>query len=348
MGTEVDEDNETRWVREEREYELAEEQHDLESAWEAQVTNVLSSCEIAPECKGKRLQWLKRYEGKVSSEQITALKQSKYGRCFQQFINLWKQLPEQGRMDLGSASGMFARLTTVTHGTYNELCHERKNSSAQHEFTELEVLRKAQWLQPYLWSDGWQQLYPYELAEQLQRYIELGMEWPYLERLALKAAVRSAYHEQRDKVKLPFENLFVYLGLRFVGWLLPILVMIGVDVAIVVWALGHLSGESASMWAIVGLVFVGLTAPITLIHFGMSEVRYLLKHIAYPGYDPFEPKINVDLNALHIATNMLRPEHINLRLAREQIARLQSTEIRIPVQFLTLIDRAIAKGVHSW
>jgi hypothetical protein len=38
----------------------------------------------------------------------------------------------------------------------------------------------------------------------------------------------------------------------------------------------------------------------------------------------------------------------DLRLAREQLARLQSTDVDLPVQLLTLIDRAIAKGKDYW
>jgi hypothetical protein len=37
-----------------------------------------------------------------------------------------------------------------------------------------------------------------------------------------------------------------------------------------------------------------------------------------------------------------------LRLAREQLARLQSTDVDLPVQLLTLMDRAIAKGKDDW
>ena len=58
--------------------------------------------------------------------------------------------------------------------------------------------------------------------------------------------------------------------------------------------------------------------------------------------------MNVDLWAMNRAVNTFRQGHINLRLVREQLARLQNTEIKLPVQLLTLIDRSIAKGVHYW
>jgi hypothetical protein len=61
-----------------------------------------------------------------------------------------------------------------------------------------------------------------------------------------------------------------------------------------------------------------------------------------------DPSVNVDLWSLNKAVNAYRSGHINLRLVREQLSRLQNTEIRFPVQLLTLIDRSIAKGVHHW
>lgn len=125
-------------------------------------------------------------------------------------------------------------------------------------------------------------------------------------------------------------------------------VRLEVSGAVVVWSLNHLKADASSIWAIIGLVFVGATVPISIIHYGTSEIRRLLKMIVDPTWDPYEPRINDDLRALNAAVNGYRDQHINLRLVRNQLIRLQSTDIHIPVQLLTLIDRSIAKGAHCW
>jgi hypothetical protein len=58
--------------------------------------------------------------------------------------------------------------------------------------------------------------------------------------------------------------------------------------------------------------------------------------------------MRADLHALNREVNAYRHSHINLRLVRTQLARLQNTEIKLPVQLLTLIDRSIAAGHHYW
>ena len=79
------------------------------------------------------------------------------------------------------------------------------------------------------------------------------------------------------------------------------------------------------------------------------EVRNLLRRIVDPTWDPYEPKVNPDLSALDKAINGFGNDmHINLRLVRTQLSGLQRTDIHLPVQLLTLIDRSLAKGVHSW
>jgi hypothetical protein len=111
--------------------------------------------------------------------------------------------------------------------------------------------------------------------------------------------------------------------------------------------LGQLK-DHLSWWAIGGLVFVGITLPVAIIHHGTAEIRRLLKRSIDPTWDPYEPRINADLRALDSTVNGFKDSHINLPLVREQLTRLQSTEIHIPVQLLTLIDRSIAKAVHAW
>lgn len=341
----AEEDDRAAWEREEREERIAEEKRELDSAWQEQVTSVLSHTRLDPQTTGQQFEWFEKYEADVTPEQVAALRKSNYGTCFQEFIDLWTKLPETGRPDLSQAAEVFRLISVITHGAYNELCHQDKN--AKRTFTQIETLKGAHWLESYFWNEGISEFDSHELGEQLNGYIGLGMEWSYLERSVLKRCIRRAADEQRKKVKLPIENPLIYLPLRLVGFLVPNLIWLAVEAAILVWSLHHLQ-DHLSVWAIVGLVFVGFTLPVGIIHHGTAEIRRLLKRSIDPTWDPYEPRIHAELRSLDHTVNSFRDHHINLRLVREQITRLQSTEIHIPVQLLTLIDRSIAKGVHAW
>jgi hypothetical protein len=130
--------------------------------------------------------------------------------------------------------------------------------------------------------------------------------------------------------------------MQLIGYVFPILFWLAIDAGIVLWALQHLDGDKSSVWAIVGLLWVAITVPATIIHYGTTEIRHFLHKIVQPGWDRYEPSMNPDLHALNRAVNGYRNGHINLRLVRQQLIKLQNTEIKMPVQLFTLIDRSIA------
>lgn len=327
--------------------ELSDEEREIEDAWRDQVVNVLSHTRIDPKSKGNQFEWFLKYEGQVTPEQIKALKLSHYGQAFHTFIRHWKRLPEDSRGYLGSVAEFFAQCAVITHGPYNQLRHLEK--AKEEPLSELQVLRQAQWLETYFWDEGSWDFDSRELGSQLSYYIELGMEWPYLERQLLKCCIHRAAKEQHRKIVAPFrKSPGAYLAGRLSGFIVPVLMTIGIDAAIAIWSLARLSGEHKSVWAIVGLAFVAFTIAVSIVHYGTSEVRRLLQKLLDPRWDPYDPKINRDLEMLHRTVNGYPDPHLNLRLVREQLVRLQATDIHIPVQFLTLLDRAIAKGVHSW
>jgi hypothetical protein len=136
---------------------------------------------------------------------------------------------------------------------------------------------------------------------------------------------------------------------RILGFFIPIVIYLGIDLWIIWASLDHLSGEEFSYWAYVGLFYVAVTGIITLIHLGTHGTRKAIEALAKPTAPTSNtPSMNVDLWAMNRAVNIHGNGHINLRLVREQLSRLQNTEIKFPVQLLTLIDRSIAKGAHYW
>jgi len=149
--------------------------------------------------------------------------------------------------------------------------------------------------------------------------------------------------------KLSYSSLFATAFLKILGVLIPVVIYLGIDLWIVWASIDHLSGEKFSYWAYMGLFYVAVTGIIMLIHLGMKSTREAIEALAKPSApSTHTPSMNVDLWAMDRAVNIHSNGHINLRLVREQLSRLQNTDIKFPVQLLTLIDRSIAKGEHYW
>jgi len=339
--------------------EKAAEKAELENAYRELVKDVLSNTRIDPKYKGKEVEFFAPYEGEVTNEQVAALKQSNYAHSFARFVQLWKNLPEKNKPDLYEVTALFKALSSVTQSPYREIAHLEKDKGS---LDQLDVLRKVRFLTTYSWSDRNAQFDVDALGEQLNSYLAVGMEWEFIDRTLLKMCIHRAVDEQRSKnkpvSKTMAESIFgkasvagvLFEGLlRLVGALLPIVISFAINVAIVIWSLDHLSGDRWSIWAVVGLVYVAVTVASTAIYYGTTEMRHSLKKMIDPRWNPYDaPSVNADLRALDKAVNAYRNEHINLRLVREQLVRLQNTEVKIPVQLITLIDRSIAKGQHYW
>lgn len=334
----------------------ADEKRQLNEAWKELVKSVLSSIRIDPKSKGRQFELFLPYEDEVAPEQVDALQHSNYGNAFGHLLQLWRALPEKGRPELYEVAELFKSLSVVTGSPYREIKHLEKNRPLE----QLDVLRKMSFLSNYPWSEN-KQFDVDDLSEQLNTYIRFGIEWPDLEHKLLQMCVARAADENKATGKLLSEtvgeklvakNLFVgvvaMISMMLTGFLLPILFWLAIDVWVLYWSLNHLSGESASIWAYAGLGWLVITVPAAIIHYGTTEIRHSVRKIIQPGWDRFRPTMNADLVALRNTVNGYRAAHTNLRLVRELLIRLQTTEIKMPVQLLTLIDRAIAKGDHHW
>jgi len=253
---------------------------------------------------------------------------------------------------------LFKMLSVVTQSPYRQIKYLEKDKAP---FSQLEILRKVAFLTTFPWADSEWQFDQDQLAEYLNTYIALGVEWPDCEKTILALCINRTTHEQKLKVRSSTEIVLEKLGeksillgvvsaigMQVLGMLLPFLIFIGVNTWIVIWANKHLEGSTSSIWAIAGLVWVAVTVPIAIVHYGTAEIRHSIRKIVEPGWDRYSPKANADLRAMHAAVNAYRAAHVNLRLVREQLIRLQNSDVKMPVQLITLIDRAIAKGLHSW
>jgi hypothetical protein len=333
-----------------------DEKRHLDDAWKELVKSVLSSIRIDPKSRGKQFEFFLPYEGEVTPEQVKALQHGNYGNAFGHLLRLWKALPELGRPELYEVAELFKSLSVVTGSPYREIKHLEKNKPLE----QLDVLRKMSFLSNYSWSEN-KQFDVDDLGEQLNTYIRFGIEWPDIEHKLLQMCVARAADENKAKgkplsetvgEKLVKKNVFLgvvtMMSMMLTGFLLPILFWLAIDVGVLYWSLNHLSGENASIWAYAGLGWIVITVPASIIYYGTTEIRHSLRKIIQPGWDRFSPTMNADLVTLRNTVNGYRVAHTNLRLVRQLLIRLQTTDIKIPVQLLTLIDRAIAKGDHHW
>ncbi len=345
---------------EEEAYRLAQEEQELDEAYRELVKCVLSNTRIDPKYKGQEIEFFKAYEDEVTPELIKALIQGKYYQAFKYFHGVWKKMSPESRPELYRIVEMINALSRSTMSMYREI--EHIESQSKRSLNDVEILRQAPFLSQYNWSDRTAGFNPDNLSEALNEYLDVGIEYTHVDRSVVRLCIWRAYDEQKAKAKdasesiaekifgkLTYSSIFAAVVFKIIGWLVPIAIYLGVDLWIVWASLDHLSGEKFSYWAWVGLGYVAATGIITLVHLGTYGTRMAIEALAKPTAPTGGMRnMNVDLWAMNRAVNTFGQGHINLRLVREQLARLQNTEIKFPVQLMTLVDRSIAKGVHYW
>jgi hypothetical protein len=345
---------------EERAEKLAAENRELEDAWKDLVKCVLSNTRIDPKYKGKEVEFFKAYEDEVTPEQIKALIHGKYYQGFRYFHNIWKKMPEDQRPELYRIVEVVNQLSKSTMSMYRDI--EHTESQKKGALTDTQILQQAAFLSQYTWGEKTSGFNVDDLGQALNEYLDVGIEAPFVDRAVLKLSITRAHDEQRAKAKdvsetfaeklfgkVSYTSIFATVVLKILGFFIPIIIYLAIDLWIIWASLDHLSGDKFSYWAYVGLFYVAVTGVITLIHLGTHGTRKAIEALAKPTTPTGDtPSINVDLWAMNRAVTIHGNGHINLKLVREQLCRLQNTEIKFPVQLLTLIDRSIAKGVHYW
>lgn len=353
------------WEKEEKGLEveaLSEEKREMNEIWEAMVREVLSTTRIDPETKGKQLEMYVQFTGEVTVQHVRALQSSNYGLCFKKFLELWHSRGKSNELnDFAQGAELFGRLSTVTHSCFREIQHHEKGGK---QLTDEEVLRKAQFLTTYYWDKNHSNFNVDDVSKQLSIYLASGMEWDHIDKSLLCMSVRRAYDVELAKGKTLSEQLtekwfgefsifgiFVLMAVRFICFVIPRLIGFVIIVGVGLWSINNLDSSKHPILASLGLLWVSISAVSTFIHYGTREIRHTLKRIVRPPYlkwTEMEPFIDADLYALNQAVNHFRVPHTNLRLVREQLVRLQNSDVQFPVQLLTLIDRAIWKGSHYW
>jgi hypothetical protein len=345
---------------EEKAHRLAREQTEHDDSLKELVKCVLSNTRIDPKYKGKEIEFFKAYEDEVTPAQIKALIQGKYYQGFKYFYGVWKKMPEDSRPELYRITEMVNQLSKSTMSMYRDIEHTESQKKAP--LTETQILQQAPFLSHYTWGDKTSGFNVDDVGQALNEYLDVGIEYPFVERAVLKMCITRAYDEQQVKNrdvsesvaekmfgKLSYMSIFATAVFKILGFFVPVVIYLGIDLWIVWASLDHLSGEKFSYWAWIGLLYVAVTGITTLIHLGTYGTRKAIEALAKPTMPASTtPSINVDLWAMNRAVNIHGNGHINLRLVREQLSRLQNTEIKFPVQLLTLMDRSIAKGVHYW
>jgi hypothetical protein len=339
---------------------LTREQAEYDDALEELVRCVLSNTRIDPKYKGKEIEFFQTYEAEVTPEHVKSFRQGNYYQAFNYFYNIWKDLPPDTRPELYRITYMLIKLSKSTHSMYREI--EHAESQSKKPLDDLSILRRAPFLSRCNYGPHTSHFNVDDVGAALNEYLDIGIEAPFVDRIVLKMSISNAYELEKLKKKdlserfaekvfgqLSYSSIFAAAFLKILSGLIPIVLYLGIDLWIVWASLGHLSGEKFSYWAYIGLFYVATSGIIMLIHLGMKSTREAIEALARPSApSTYTPSINIDLWAMNGAVNDYVSGHINLRLIREQLTRLQNTDIKLPVQLLTLIDRSIAKGEYYW
>lgn len=351
---------------------LAAEKEAMDDAWKELVTSVLSLTTIDPKDKRKRRQFYQRHVDKVTDEQVIALQHSPYGESFQYIVDLWEKKPREKRPDLYDVIEVFKNFAELTDSGADGLCERQNRYEIPSPSTQLYILSRAAFLQGHFFRehDRWN---PYRVSENLNQYIDLDLPSPEVERklllLCIDRAAKQARHDKRsftealandwDWVSETWYGVFLQILMkvtgyslsRFFGWSF----FVAGTAAIAILALNYLS-YNYSIVPILGLIFVGYNIIKFAVFRGTLSIAVSLRHVLAPPHPEWkkdylgtllDTPIPLDLWALDKAVKYDRG-HINLRLVRDQLIRLQNTDIDLPVQFITLLDRAIADGEHYW
>lgn len=340
--------------------ELVEEE--ICESWKQMARTILSTTRIDASTKGKNFELFVQFSGDITDDHVRSLQSSEYGRRFKSYIELWRSRPSRsGWADISHGVELFTKISTVTHSCFREVQHLEKSGK---QLTDLEILKNAQFLTTRYWDKSHLNFEVNALAEQLNTYISSEMEWEYIGKTLLRMCVRRAYNVEFENGRSLSDivsekifgsssmvGIFATVILRILGYLTPRLIGIAIIVGVFLWSINNLDSSKHPILASLGLLFSVVSGVGTFIRYGTKEIRDALERIVRPPHskwNEFEPFIDADLYAIDQAINHFCTPHINLRLVREQLIRLQRSDVQIPVQFLTLVDRAISRGCHSW
>jgi hypothetical protein len=338
-----------------------QEKSQLDEAWGILVLSVLSNVRVDPQQKGKALQGFLPFEGEVTAEHVTALRYSNYGTSFSHVISMLHELPKKDRPEIYDVAIWFRDLAIVTGSPHRSLTKIDADKKQLAALTDIAILRKVSFLERCRWGTDSSWFNLNGVGEVLNVYVDSKIDWDFINRTMLQMCVhfvaeagRTALKESGKSFTLEMQAKSSIFGVLWViarsliRYAFPILLWLAIDGGILYWASQHYDGEHFSIWAIIGFLWVAITIPASIIHYGTMELRHGLNKLIYPGWDFVSPTINPDLDALDKAINDYNAGHVNLRLVRDQLIRLQRIPKLLPTQLLTLIDRSIAKGLHHW
>jgi hypothetical protein len=337
-----------------------DEGRQLEEIWEEMARDVLSCTRIDPATKGAQFELFQKFEGEITAKHLSALKSSDYGRRFVEFLGLWKSRPVQsGWEQLPDAAEFYMRMSREVYASYREIKKLEKDGRS---LSDEEVLRNAKFLNGFYWDRDSSNFYIDGVGELLNQYLSFGIRWRFFERTILSICVRRAIDVSNAREKPLSETLseavfgdksvasvYAALFLRLFGMLVPKLVWFAIIVFVFLWASANAS--SSAVLSGLGFVFVAIAVVGASVYYGTDEIRRALVRLSsrpYPGWFEGMSFVDADLHGLDRTVNNYKCPHVNLRLVREQLARLQSTKCEMPVQLITLIDRAISENEHYW
>jgi hypothetical protein len=360
-------ENEDAQAAEEAAAKLIEKKRALDDAWKTLARDVLSTCRVNPKIQGNPLEMFIPFDGKITEKHVRALQRSDYGQSFLTFLTLWDARPQTNdKVHFSDGVAFFQQLSQVTHSVFREIQHYQKDKPP---LSDEEILRKAVFLTTYYRDSDHSNFDVIDVSEQLNIYLDSGIEWNHLEKCILQMSVRRAYDAEMANGKPLSEKLtekwfgkssmvgfVISLLLRAIGFLLPRLTTLAVNIWVLLWSVNNLTTGKHPVLALIGLYWVALSTCGTFMLFGTYEIRLNIRKLTRPPFakwNELEPFIDADLHALNKAFNrrnlfQVNVPHINLRLVREQLTRLQNSTVEFPTQLLTLLDRSIAKGCHYW
>jgi hypothetical protein len=341
------------------------EQEEFDSAVQRIALMFLSNSRIDQKYASEKIQPFLENEAGLTAEEIESFRSSRAYETCVYLAGVWKASQSGNKYNLGdwlSIAERAALALQIPYRTYATLVSKDERVIASVDFLSQAVLLPGA---SYGWSEKKINLNLVNFTDVLGQYLQSGIRWKHLERVALQQITRHSYDREKAK-KTPIaqklsrrifqedtpKQIALRLILQAVGRLAGVSTRIFLSFAPLVWAINDqsINGVRAlnlvafawPSWVLFDWFFsqiakrqvaasTAISAPIE--QFGLTKDETMSKNL-------------MELERL---TNMFAyPVHINLRAVRYHLRKEIARNREIPIELLSILDRAIAADEHFW
>ena len=340
------------------------EQEEFESAVQRIALMFLSNSRIDQKYASEKIQPFLEHEAELTAEEIKSFRSSRAYKTCVYLAGVWKASQSGNKYSLDDWLSIVEKAALALQSPYRQ--YATLVSKDERVIASVKFLSQVNLL-PY--SAGWSEkeinLNLHNFTGALGTYLRSGIRWKDLERVALQQITRHSYdREKAEKTSIAQklsrrifqENTPTQIALRLilqaVGRLAGVSIRIFLSFAPLVWAI-----NDQSINGFRALNLVALAWPVwVLFDWFFSQIAKRLVAASTALSAPIEQfgltkdeAMSKNLMELERLTSMFAYQvHINLRAVRYHLRKEIARNQEIPIELLSILDRAIAADELFW